>query len=227
MKIIKKFYVPSIKYNFQKESLELLKIKSNQLISSEKTNHVEGKKIFYTSHPCHFYPSKMEKWSLEELRNIYIPKNIKKNNKYKNIFIDRDQLKLIDKNKIKNYASWRVLLNENEIKKFLKSKGFLILKPEDFSFKQQIKIFYNANFVISLFGAAMMMIAFCNKKVKIIEIKPNKSGNEFKNISDKLNLKHEQIKIKPKFKSSTPQNGLLFCDLQLINAKLKKLNFKH
>ena len=40
----------------------------------------------------------------------------------------------------------------------------------------------------------MMMIAFCNKKVKIIEIKPKKSGNEFKNISDKLNLKHEQIK---------------------------------
>ena len=60
----------------------------------------------------------MEKWSLEELRNIYIPKNIKKNNKYKNIFIDRDQLKLIDKNKIKNYASWKVLLNENEIKNF-------------------------------------------------------------------------------------------------------------
>ena len=72
----------------------------------------------------------------------------------------------------------------------------------------------------------MMMITFCNKKAKIIEIKPEDAGNDLKNISDKLNLKHEQIKIKPKFKSSTPQNGLLFCNLNLIKKKLIKLNIQ-
>ena len=89
-----------------------------------------------------------------------------------------------------------------------------------------MKIFNSAEVIISLFGAAMMMITFCNKKVKIIEIKPKNAGNEFKNISDKLNLKHEQIKIKPKFKSYIPQNGLLFCDLDLIKEKLSRLKIK-
>ena len=43
---------------------------------------------------------------------------------------------------------------------------------------------------------------------------------------EKLNFQHEQIKIKPNLKSSTPQNGLLFCDLNLIKKKLKKLYIK-
>ena len=92
----------------------------------------------------------------------------------------------------------------------------MIIKPENFSFKKQVEIFNSADVIISLFGAAMMMLTFCNKKVKIIEIMPKNAGNDFKNISEKLNFQHEQIKIKPNLKSSTPQNGLLFCDLNLI-----------
>ena len=220
------FLVPSLRHKFQIESLRLLNISPKKLISSEKIKHIEAKKIFYTSHPCHYYPNKAQKWSFNALRNIYIPPKFKKDKKYKYIFIDRDQLKLIDKSSLKNFSSWRVLLNEDEIKDFLQSKGFKIIKPENFSFKKQVEIFNSAEVIISLFGAAMMMITFCNKKAKIIEIKPKNAGNDFKNISDKLDLEHEQIKIKPILKSSTPQNGLLFCDLDLIKKKLKKLNIK-
>ena len=226
LNVIDIFYVPSIKYNYQVESLKLLKIPLKKIISSEDTKHIEAKKLFYTSHPCHYYTTKAQKWLFDSLRNIYLQKKIKKNIKYKYIFIDRDQFKLIDKSNLKKYSSWRVLLNENEIKSFLKSKGFKIIKPEELSFKKQIEIFNSAEVIISLFGAAMMMIGFCNKKAKIIEIKPNKAGNDFKNILNKLNLKHEQIKLKPKFRSSTPQNGLLFCDLNLIKKKISKLNIK-
>ena len=223
LKKIDKFYVPSVKFKFQVESLNLLNIKPSQLISSESIKHIHAKKIYYTSHPCHFYPSKAQKWSLVSLRKLYLPKKLKRNKKFKYIYIDRDQLKLIDKDNLKKYASWRVLLNEDEIRTYLKSTGFKIIKPENFSFKEQIHIFNSAEVIVSLFGAAMMMITFCNSNAKILEIKPEKSGNEFKNISNKLNLLHEQIKVKPKYKSSTPQNGLLFCNLNIIKNKLKKL----
>ena len=226
LSIIDRYYVPSLKYNFQIESLKLLNIPIRKTISSDEIKHIEAKKIFYTNHPCHFYPTKAQKWSFEALRNIYIPSKYKKNKKNKYIFVDRDQLKLIDKSNLYKYSSWRVLLNENEIKNFLQLKGFRIIKPENFTFRKQVEIFNTAEVIISLFGAAMMMITFCNKKAKIIEIKPEDAGNDFKNISDKLNLKHEQIKIKPKFKSSTPQNGLLFCNLNLIKKKLIKLNIQ-
>ena len=59
---------------------------------------------------------------------------------------------------------------------------------------------------------------------KILEIKPVKGGDEFKNISRLLKLKHKQINIKPLFKSSTPQNGLLICSIKKIK---KALNLKN
>ena len=48
-----------------------------------------------------FSPSKAEKWSFESLRSLYIPKKLKKDKKFKLIFIDRDQLKLLDKKNLK------------------------------------------------------------------------------------------------------------------------------
>ena len=70
----------------------------------------------------------------------------------------------------------------------------------------------------------MMMITFCRRNTKILEIKPIKGGNEFKNISKLLKLRHRQINIKPLFKSSTPQNGLLICSIKKIK---KELNLKN
>ena len=203
-----------------------LNIKFKQIISSENIKHIEAKKIFYTSHPCHFYPKLVQKWSINALRDIYIPKKLNKNKKYSYVFIDRDQRKFLNKKNFKKFSYLRILLNENEIKNYLKSKGFKIIKPENFSFKEQIKIIYSAKIIIGLYGAAMMMLAFCNLKAKIIEIMPRKSGNDFKNISKNLNLTHEQIRIKPKFKSSIPQNGLIICDLNLIKKKLIQFGMK-
>lgn len=226
IRLIDKFYVPSLRYNFQLESLRSLNIKFKQIISSENIKHIEAKKIFYTSHPCHFYPKLVQKWSINALRDIYIPKKLNKNKKYSYVFIDRDQRKFLNKKNFKKFSYLRILLNENEIKNYLKSKGFKIIKPENFSFKEQIKIIYSAKIIIGLYGAAMMMLAFCNLKAKIIEIMPRKSGNDFKNISKNLNLTHEQIRIKPKFKSSIPQNGLIICDLNLIKKKLIQFGMK-
>ena len=112
------------------------------------------------------------------------------------------------------------MINEKEIKNYLFSKGFTIIKPEDYTLREQIKIFSSADYVVGLYGAAMMMLTFCKKKTKVIELKPLLAGNEFKNISKLRKLIHRQINIKPLYKSSTPQNGLLFCSLKKIDREL-------
>ena len=215
---IDKFYVPSIKYKFQIESLKKLGIKPSQLISSEKYKHVKAKYIYATSHPCYHLPMKIKKWSINFLNKSFSNKNYK--NKYKKIFVDRDQLKLIDVNNLKKYKNYRVLINETEIKNFLLSEGFHIIKPEDYSFKEQVKIFSSAKIVIGLYGAAMMMLSFCKKNTSVLEIKPKLGGNEFKNISKLLKLNHRQINLEPLIKSSTPQNGLLFCPIKKIKNEI-------
>lgn len=219
LKKIDKFYIPSFKYKFQKESLKILGIKPNKIISSDKVKHISAEYIYATSHPCFNLPTKVKKWSLDYLNKNFKASNNKK--KYKKIFIDRDQFKLIDKKNLKKFKNYRILLNENEIKKYLTSKGFEIIKPEKFSLKDQIYIFSNAKTIIGLYGASMMMLAFCKKKTNIIEIKPILGGNEFKNISRLKKLNHKQINLKPLFKSSTPQNGLLICPIKKIENTIK------
>ena len=222
---IDKFYVPSTKHKFQLESLSYFGISKKNIITSEKFNHIEANKLYATSHPCYHKPTMVRKWSLNYLNKIY--KN--KNNlpKYQKIFIHRDQLKLIDKKNLNKFSGYRVLLNENDIKDYLSSIGFTIIKPENYSFSEQIKIFSNAKYVVGLYGAAMMMLTFCKKKTNVLEIKPRKGGDEFKNISKLNKLKHKQIILKPVIKSRTPQNGLLFCPIKRIKKNLKDLGLKN
>jgi len=215
---IDKFYVPNLKYNFQKESLKLLGIKENQIITSIKCKHINADTIFATTHPCYHLPMKVKKWSLEYLKKSYSVSSYKK--KFKKIFLDRDQINLINLDNLKEYRNLRVLINEREIKDFLHSEGFDIVKPENYSFKEQVKIFSSAKIIVGLYGAAMMMLSFCKKNTKVIEIKPLLGGNEFKNISKLMNLKHKQINLNPIFKSSTPQNGLLKCPIVKIRKEL-------
>ena len=215
---IDKFFVPSLKYNFQKESLELLGIKKDQIISSDEYKHVKADCIYATSHPCYHFPIKVKKWSLNYLNKSYSVSPYKK--KFKKIFLDRNQFKLINLDNLERYKDYRVLINENEIKNYLISEGFNIIEPEKYSFKEQVKIFSSAEIVIGLYGAAMMMLSFCKKNTKVLEIKPELGGNEFKNISKLMKLKHKQINLKPILKSSIPQNGLLKCSVEKIQKEL-------
>jgi len=224
-KKIDKFYVPSAKHKFQLESLSYFGILKKNIITSEKFKHIEANKLYATSHPCLHKPTMVKKWSLNYLNRIYKNKNYL--SKYQKIFIHRDQLKLIDKKNLNKFSGYRVLLNENEIKNYLSSIDFAIIKPENYSFSEQIKIFSSAKYVVGLYGAAMMMLTFCKKKTTILEIKPLKGGDEFKNISKLNKLKHKQIILKPIIKSKTPQNGLLFCPIKRIKKELKDLGLKN
>ena len=219
---IDKFYVPNLKYDFQKQSLKLLGINENQIINGTKYKHISADYIYATSHPCFHLPMKVKKWSLNYLKTSFSKNSYK--NKFKKIFLDRDQLKLIDFNNLKKYKNFRVLLNEDQIKNFLLSEGFSVIKPEEHSFKEQVKIFASARFVVGLYGAGMMMLSFCKKNTKVLEIKPLLGGNEFKNISKLIKLKHRQINLRPLFKSNIPQNGLLTCPLEKIKKEISLLN---
>jgi len=225
IKNIDKFYIPSIKYNFQRESLSYFGINKNNIISSEKYKHIEANRIYATTHPCFHKPTLVKEWSIKYLNKIYKSKsNLKK---YEKIFINRDQFKLIDTRNLKKYAEYRVLLNENEIKDYLTSIGFITIKPEEYSFSDQLKMFSSAKYVIGLYGAAMMMLAFCKKKTKVLEFKPIGGGMEFKNISKLAKLKHRQIILKPLVKSKILQNGILQCSISKIKKELKLLGLKN
>ena len=154
---------------------------------------------------------------VKDIRKIFLKKLRNKKIKCNKIFLDRDEVDYDIKN-LELYKDHRILLNRKEVIYFLKKKGFNIIKPQEINFWDQVNLFNKAKVIISLSGAGLSNIIFCKPGTKIIEIKNNNRLNDFLNISRMLNLKHQQISIKPKFKTKVYQNGILNCPV----SKLKK-----
>ena len=223
---IDKVLVPSIKYRYQLESLKLLGYNIKKIISADKIRHLKANKIFATSHPSNFRPMSVPIWNINFIRNSYIKFRKKSGPNFKKIYIERDNFDLSDNENLEKFKRYRAIVNNNEVKEFLISKGFKVIRPEKYSFKDQISLYYNAKIIFGLFGAAMYLISLCKKNTNIIEVRPKKASNEFKRISKFCKLNHHQINIKPIIDPGVyTQQGLLNCPIKDIEIILKKINY--
>ena len=140
------------------------------------------------------------------MRKKFLRNTVKKFEKYKKIYIDRSDSQY-------NHCK---IINDDEIKKYLKKEGFKIVKLSKFSLSKQISIFKNCNYVIGPHGAGMANLIFCKRKAKVREIQyfghPNRV---YKRISNINKLRHRFIMLK---KIKNDKKG----DMYLPVQKLKK-----
>ena len=224
IKKIDYFLVPSVRFGFQKDSLRLLGVSKQKIIDSNNCRHLQAEEIYATSHPSFHHPEKISRFSIEFLRKSFLTKKIlSKKIDFKMIYLDRGEHTLLNNKNIINFRNYRIIINEDEVKKYLISIGFKIIKPQDLSFKDQVNIFNNVKCVISLQGAGLANAVFCKPGTKIIEIKTINAGNEFLRVSKFCKLKHYQISLKPIFKSDSLQNGLMNCPVKKVEYALKYL----
>ena len=66
------------------------------------------------------------------------------------------------------------IVNTSEIENIFIKYGFEIVYCEDLSFREQVRLFKNAEFVAGPTGAAMTNILFCNPGTKFICLIPKK-----------------------------------------------------
>ena len=183
------FLVPDLIKRFQYETLNSLKIPTNKILSSERYRHIKAEKIIVTDHPVVTTGNATNDilnipiWITKWLQEKFITKDKKIRNR---IYIDRTDDKL------------RSISNEEEIKKYLSSKNFVIIKPHEISFSDQVNYFYSADYVVGLHGAAFANIAFCNPGTKIIELKGLHAGVAIENLAKKNDLNYYSIACKAK-----------------------------
>ena len=177
---------------YQKEIFNYLGIKESKIIDSNKYRHVQSTKIIGVTHPNYFKGtisnahSKLPKWIVRYLRSKFLKKSSKKYN-FDKIYIDRSD---------SSHKHCQVI-NNNEIKKFLKLKGFKILKLSNLSFKKQIDIFSNSKLIVGPHGAGFSNLVFCRKNTKVIEIKPKNHPNKVYETISKINkLNYNSIKLR-------------------------------
>jgi len=70
-------------------------------------------------------------------------------------------------------AKARFVVNEEPVVDALKPLGFEIVQPEEFSFLEQVQMFRNCDFLISIHGAGLTNILFMPENATVIELYPD------------------------------------------------------
>ncbi len=84
----------------------------------------------------------------------------------------------------------RTFLNEDEVSYCMKICGFDIIEMEDYSVKDQMKLFSEADTIVSAHGAALSFTLFCHPGTKVIEIfkATTKQKRHYQHIAQVLGL---------------------------------------
>ena len=178
---IDKFIFSSCEKKFQKESLEALGISQDKIIESRLYPHIKAKQLIVPSCAAKQREIWVNKWSCEFLRNLFLkPQNINEvSHKPKRIYLSR------------KLASWRRVINEEEVVNLLDKFGFVSLTLESMSIAEQASYMAAAEVVIAPHGAGLTNLVFCSPETKVIEIfSPNYVNALYWRISNFCSLSH-------------------------------------
>jgi hypothetical protein len=149
------FILPELKHDFQKSSLSYFNIPNSKILEIKDDEAVLTDNLIVPSLPSEI--GTVNLWALNFIRDTFLLDSSNLNPPRK-IYITR-----------KN-ATERRLLNEIEIIEFLSRLGFEIIEAENLAFNDQVKIFSQAEVVVSPHGSGLSNIVFCNKKTKVIDL---------------------------------------------------------
>ena len=111
----------------------------------------------------------------------------------------------------------RTIKNDEEVKQYLSSEGFKIIKLSEYNFEDQVSIFNTAETIIGLHGAGFANIVFSKPNTKIIELKiKSHIGKEIENLAISNDLSYRALKFDLVGEESQNQFGH-------INVSIKEL----
>lgn len=154
------FLVPSIQYSYQLETLHLLGIPKENIIAGDVYPHIIADKIIASTAPRGNH-TLVPVWLCEYIRETILPlaqDNAADVEPTPKIYISRSD------------SQNRCVTNEAELIAELEPFGFKPVVLSNFSTIQKIKLFSNAESVISATGAGLVNLLFCRPGTKVIEI---------------------------------------------------------
>ena len=191
------FLFPDYVQNFQRETLNYLKIPERKWLSSEKFRHIKAKKLIVTDHPVVTSGNASKDimnipiWISNWLKENFIQDTSIKKEKIKRIYIDR-------KNKKINQTQQRIIANEDEVEKYLLKNDFIPIKMHEIKFTEQVELFNNAEYIVGLHGGGFANLVFCKPGTKVLELRSSTAGAPVENLAKQNNLKYNSIVVESK-----------------------------
>lgn len=179
------FLVPSTRYDYQTETLELLGIPSDKIITGAEYKHLTADRIIASTAPRGNH-TLVPRWLCEFIQTSYFQ------------FADEEtELPFEDAPYLyisRSDSSIRRVLNEKELIEKLEPYGFKTVVSSKLNIKQKIKLFANAKVVMGACGAGLINFTFCRPGTKAIELFNEGFILEpFYDIANKINLDHHYI----------------------------------
>ncbi len=149
--------LPSYPTSFQLESLRIFKFKSVFIIPPNKNIFV----------PRLIIPAPI---AISGNYNEDLMRRIR--NEYRHHYKDKINLDIGDKIYIsRNKATKRKVSNEADLIPILDNYGFKVIYTEDYTFEEQIGLFYNCKYLISIHGAGLINMLFMSGKSYVMEFR--------------------------------------------------------
>ena len=172
------FLVNSYQAPFQRETLTRLGIPEFKILESDQFPHIQAQQLIVPSFAGH--TGWLQPWAIDTLRRWFLPKSSNSGKNYpERIYISRGD------------ASYRRVLNEDEVIQFLRPWGFVTVQLETLSFTEQVALFAEAKVIMGAHGSGLTNIVFCQPGTKIIEwMSPHYNRHYYWVISQYLGLEH-------------------------------------
>jgi len=170
------------KHQFQKETLEMLGIKDNQIINSVDVALLTADNLIV---PCHQIMNGREfpSWTVRYVRDQFLPVSPEEpTSAARRIYITR------------GFSGHRRLLNERDLVGRLEQYGFIEVKAEKLSFQEQVRSFREAEVIVAPHGSGLANILFCSPGTKVIELFPAANIDLYYRLSTALNLSYYYVK---------------------------------
>lgn len=146
---------PHLHSGFVEETLRLFGIPECSVIRTDNHLYLQADQLLV---PSIIMNSHYPPWTTHALREQLLPLRDTDISAPERVYISRRN------------ASYRRIVNENEIIQCLKAYGFVPVCPEEWSIAQQIHLFASAKVIVGPHGAGLTNLAFCSKGTQVIEI---------------------------------------------------------
>ncbi|MEG4490213.1 tetratricopeptide repeat protein [Microcoleus sp. D3_18_C4] len=207
---IDKFVVNASDSSYQAETLNSLGIPQDKLLESRCNLHITAAKLIVPS-ISYDGSGAVSKWKCEYLKQTFLKEQQPLNTDYsERIYITRQQ------------ASYRQIVNDEEVIKYLEKLGFRSVKLETMSIAEQASCLAAAKVVVAPHGGGLTNLVFCSPGTKVIEIfSPLYVPHCYWMISNLCGLEHYYL-IGDLVDDGTPTKPL-HKDMQLDLKSLEKL----
>lgn len=208
--------VPAQALHYQRDSLQLLGIPKDKIIVGEEQTHIQADLLVASTFPRGMNSQLIPDWVTEFHRTNFLTESTTQNSPYpKRVYINRRD------------GNFRKVLNEDEVEKLLSKYGFESFKLSALPFPEMIRLFANAEAIVSPTGAGMTNLFYCKPNTPVLEICPGGHVHSFYlNIAQSAGLHYDYIicKSNQTSKNRTKEevsNENLVVDLDMLERKVK------